>query len=312
MSTGRQSRISGFSSSRPPRRRDLAHWHVLYDLSAARDNKPGQMTEPKDVEQLKKAPMTNSAPRTGDVYLKLTGVDSYVQIASIADYSIATTGALSVAAWMRPDTLNFPRWEGTGYVHWLGKGESGQQESVLRMYNRDGTTEDPPRPNRISFYTFNPDGRLGVGSFFQDTLTEGSWIFVVGVADSTRTYMYRDGRYRRCDTYRGPRVGRCPIHFLPPPNGNIQLEIDPTAGSAPLRFGTRDCNSFFEGGLSRVRIWNRVLSADEVSALYSADTAPSNGLVAEFLLNADTGTIAIDTAQGNNGKLFGASWDVQA
>src|SRR5262249_25542160 len=144
MSTGRQSRISGFSSSRPPRRRDLAHWHVLYDLSAARDNKPGQMTEPKDVEQLKKAPMTNSAPRTGDVYLKLTGVDSYVQIASIADYSIATTGALSVAAWMRPDTLNFPRWEGTGYVHWLGKGESGQQEWVLRMYNRDGTTEDPP------------------------------------------------------------------------------------------------------------------------------------------------------------------------
>ena len=216
---GRQTR------SRPPRRRDLAQWHVLYNLSAARDNKPGQRAEPKDIEQPKKASMTNSAPRTGDVYLKLTGVDSYVQIASIADYSIATTGALSVAAWMRPDTLNFPRWEGTGYVHWLGKGESGQQEWALRMYNRDGTTEDPPRPNRISFYTFNPDGRLGVGSFFQDTLTEGSWIFVVGVADSTRTYMYRDGRYRRCDTYRGPQVGRCPIHFLPPPNDKAYLSL---------------------------------------------------------------------------------------
>ena len=91
------------------------------------------MTEPKDIERLKKGSMTNSAPRTGDVYLRLTGVDSYVQIASIADYSIATTGALSVAAWMRPDTLNFPRWEGTGYVHWLGKGESGHQEWELRM-----------------------------------------------------------------------------------------------------------------------------------------------------------------------------------
>ena len=66
--------------------------------------------------------MTNSAPRTGDVYLKLTGVDSYVQIANIADYGIATTRALSVAAWIRPDTPNFPRWEGNGYVHWLGKG----------------------------------------------------------------------------------------------------------------------------------------------------------------------------------------------
>ena len=78
--------------------------------------------------------------------------------------------------------------------------------------------------------------------------------------------------------------------------------------------GPRPCDveSLTPARLSRVRIWNRVSSADEVSALYSADTAPSDGLVAEFLLNADTEMIAIDTAQGNNGKLFGASWDVQA
>jgi hypothetical protein len=80
--------------------------------------------------------MTNAAPQTGDAYLKVTGVDSYVEIASIADYSIATTGELSVSAWMRPDTLNFPRWEETGYVYWLGKGDSGKQEWALRMYNR--------------------------------------------------------------------------------------------------------------------------------------------------------------------------------
>jgi len=55
-----------------------------------------------------------------------------------------------------------------------------------------------------------------------------------------------------------------------------------------------------------------VLSADEITALYSADTAPSDGLVAEFLLNADTGATATDTAQGNNGKLCGAVWEVQS
>ena len=99
--------------------------------------------------------MTNAAPKKGDVYLRLSGIDSYVEIASIADYSIATTGELSVAAWIRPDTLNFPRWEGTRYVHWLGKGDSGEQEWTFRMYNRDHTAENPPRPNRISFYTFN-------------------------------------------------------------------------------------------------------------------------------------------------------------
>jgi hypothetical protein len=256
--------------------------------------------------------MANSAPGKGDVYLKLSGADSYVEIASIADYSLATTGELSVAAWIRPDTLNFPSWEKTGYVHWLGKGVgAGQQEWTFRMYNRDGTTEHPPRPNRISFYVFNPEGGLGVGSFFQDTLQEGSWIFVVGIADSTRTLMYRDGQYRRCDTYRGPEAGHCPIHFQPPPNDQLQLEIDPVAGSSPLRLGTRDFNSFFEGGLSRVRIWNRALSAEEVAALYSADAAPSDGLVAEFLLNADTGATANDSAQGNDGTIVGAVWEVQ-
>jgi hypothetical protein len=33
----------------------------------------------------------------------------------------------------------------------------------------------------------------------------------------------------------------------------------------------------------------------------------SAGLVAEFLLNIDTGTIVADTAQGNNGNIFGAA-----
>jgi hypothetical protein len=33
----------------------------------------------------------------------------------------------------------------------------------------------------------------------------------------------------------GPQVDTCPIHFEPPPNNNVQLEINPIAGSAPLR-----------------------------------------------------------------------------
>jgi hypothetical protein len=65
----------------------------------------------------------NATPRQGDVYLRFNGMDNYVEIPSTADHSVATTGELAVAAWIRPDILNFPRWERTGYVHWLGKGE---------------------------------------------------------------------------------------------------------------------------------------------------------------------------------------------
>jgi hypothetical protein len=124
--------------------------------------------------------------------------------------------------------------------------------------------------------------------------------------------MYRDGTYQRCDTYRGASAGQCPIHYQPPPNDNLQLEVDPVAGSSPLRLGTRDFSSFFQGGLTRVRLWNRALNAQEISALYSADAVPSAGLIAEFLLNSDIGTTAPDTVQGNDGNIFGATWDVQS
>jgi hypothetical protein len=49
--------------------------------------------------------LANAAPRPGDVYLRFNGLDNYVEIPSIADYSIATTGELAVAAWIRPDAL---------------------------------------------------------------------------------------------------------------------------------------------------------------------------------------------------------------
>ena len=40
-----------------------------------------------------------------------------------------------------------------------------------------------------------------------------------------------------------------------------------------------------------MRIWNRALDAKQASALYSSDIAPSDGLVAEFLLNVDTSAL---------------------
>ena len=67
-----------------------------------------------------------SAPQSGDIYLSFNGQDSYVEIPGTDDLSPATTGELTIAVWMRPDTLNFPQPEGTGYIHWLGKGRRGR------------------------------------------------------------------------------------------------------------------------------------------------------------------------------------------
>jgi hypothetical protein len=258
----------------------------------------------------------NSSPKPGDVYLAFNGRDAYVEVPSIADYSVSTTGELTISVWLRPETLNFPFVErNKDYIHWLGKGEGfgadGSQEWAFRMYNHDDLLESPPRPNRISFYLFDLSGRRGVGSYVQVPIHKGRWIHIVGVADSARTYIYKDGQYFRCDTYRGPARGSCEIHYQDPPHQNLQLVIDPQPGPAPLRFGTRDLGSFFQGGLTRVRLWNRALDARDIVMLYSADIAPREGLVAEFLLNANTGATALDTAQENNGKIFNANWGVQ-
>ena len=98
----------------------------------------------------------NAAPQSGDLYLQFNGIDAYVEIPSIADYSLATTGALTVAAWIRPNTLNFPNVEpDSDYIHWLGKGDQsgsdGNQEWTFRMYNYRTPLESlaPTKPDQL-------------------------------------------------------------------------------------------------------------------------------------------------------------------
>ncbi|MFN8475259.1 MAG: LamG domain-containing protein [Anaerolineae bacterium] len=218
----------------------------------------------------------------GTTHLHFDGIGTYIEVPSSPDFSVTTTGELTVSARMRPETLSFASAEGSGYVHWLGKGEKGQYEWTFRMYSEDNSEG---RGNRISFYVFNPTGGLGTGSHFQDTLEPGQWIHVVGAADTHRTYIYRDGIRRDSDVYAG--------------------KITPHAGNAPLRIGTRDLNSFFQGEISEVRLWNRLLSDSEVADLFNAGIAPAQGLVAEYLLTQD---IAPDSAGRHNGVIHAPSW----
>src|SRR5579872_1203379 len=236
-------------------------------------------------------------PQAPSVYLHFNGVDQYVEVPSAPELS-PTDNGFTVSAWMMPDTLTFPNPEGSGYVHWMGKDARGQQEWLFRMYNQTNT-EKPPRPNRISFYVFNPDGGLGVGSYFQDSVQPNTWIQVTGIADGQRTYMYKDGVMRRCDQYQGPLTAGC--------TGHPEV-IHPQAGGAPLRIGSRDLRSYFQGGIAGIRVWNRALSASEVQALHDNGEVARSGLVAEYLLNEGTGSVAHDTAGHHDGRIVGATW----
>jgi hypothetical protein len=228
----------------------------------------------------------------GNSYLNFDGVRTYVEIPDSTDFSVATTGQLTVSAWIQPETIEvgtliFPNTEGGGesYVHWMGKGEAHRQEWTFRIYSADNTVG---RANRISFYVFNLAGGIGVGSHYQDPLNPvqpGVWIHVVGAADGEKTYIYINGQLIQSNVYSG--------------------SITPQHGTAPLRIGTRDFNSYFNGQIREVRLWNRLLSAAEINALYTSGTVPAAGLIAEYLLTQD---IAPDTAETHNGVIFGGKW----
>lgn len=228
------------------------------------------------------------------------GATGYVEIPDADVFSESTSGALSVEAWLRPDSLSMPNPEGSGYVHWMGKGISGQHEWVSRMYQQ-GNSE--MRENRISFYSFNLSGGLGAGSYFQDPVSPGQWIHYVGTFDATRTYIYRNGVPHDPDLL-------------------SDYSITPQNGTAPVRIGTRDMNSFFQGSIARVAIYSSRLSDAQVAAHFAARATGSYDatvlgeptLVAFYKLDEKSGTIAVDAKGGRNGVYRGgviraaASW----
>ena len=143
----------------------------------------------------------------GDRAPRYDGVKQYLTIPDARDWSVTRTGALTVEAWMRPDTLQFPNGEGLGqgYVRWLGKGSPQNQEYVARMYSLHNPEN---RPNRISGYAFNLAGGEGACSCFQDVVRVGQWIHYALVINTRRVdaenptgyvKVYKNGRLRDQD-----------------------------------------------------------------------------------------------------------------
>jgi len=184
------------------------------------------------------------------------GSGAYVEVPDHDVFSLTTTGQLSISVWMRPDTLEFISKEGTGYVHWLGKGEAGQHEWVFRMYSRNNTER---RGNRTSFYLFNLTGGEGAGSYVQEQVISGRWYHYVGVANRNNDTItwYKNGKQQDQDPFM-----------------NSQYHIDPKNGAAPVRIGTRDFKSYFRGAIDDIRIYDRSLSSVEVMQLYHEARRP--------------------------------------
>lgn len=175
------------------------------------------------------------------------------------------TLGLTVHAFLRVDQPTFSG-EGTNgehYLHWLGKGERGNEEWAFRLSSQD----DFKYPGWVQFYVFNLSGGLGAGAAYAANslgqLQRGRWYQFVGVADpgdlrdlSAGTSIYKDGQL-----VEGPPTQTVLYNFY---------KLTPGNGGAPLRFATRDKNSFLTGALDEIAIFDRKLTADEISELHAA------------------------------------------
>ncbi len=196
-------------------------------------------------------PSANPLKRTrmpnGDSAEVFDGFTQYVEVPSNPAISVRPNGAITIEAWIRPDTLNFPSTESDGYVHWAGKGEPGQQEFALRLYSKVNSAN---RPNRTSGYAFNPEGGLGSGSYFQDVLRVNEWIHVALIIDNRAS--------------RGKVITIFKNGVLRKTTPLSQFDVVPEPGTAPLRIGTRDMRSFFKGAIGKFAVYGYALSESQL------------------------------------------------
>jgi hypothetical protein len=73
--------------------------------------------------------------------------------------------------------------------------------------------------------------------------------------------------------------------------------------------GRQHGGQYSNGIFHKVLLFNKALSATEISDIHFKGITPTANLVAQYLLNEGTGTTAIDTSgNGNNGTITGATY----
>jgi hypothetical protein len=179
------------------------------------------------------------------------------------DFRVQSVG-MTVHAFVRADQLAFE--SSNGYLHWLGKGEAGEQEWAFRLYTRSDAT----RPSRLSAYHWNLAGKEGAGAYYQngqEPPEAGHYVQLVAEFDagdaldsSAGVALFVDGELVKA----------------PPSPGTLYANpgylVMPENGSAPLRLGTRSLSplGLFGGAIDEVALFDRKLSHGDIEALAAA------------------------------------------
>jgi hypothetical protein len=194
-------------------------------------------------------------------------------IVSFDAFRVQSLG-MTVHAFMKPTNLSFSV-DSTGYIYWLGKGDSTHSEWGFRFYPQTDAT----RPKRISGYVWNLTGdpvinpkHEGAGDYIQDpNLAANTWYQIVVVYDPGDRFdpaagvtIYKNAVCSTHGTQCGGTVSSFVLYSTSP------YLVIPENSTSPFLIGTRDCSSFFTGGLDEVAVFDRKLASTEISNLFQS------------------------------------------
>ncbi|HET9280950.1 MAG TPA: LamG-like jellyroll fold domain-containing protein [Candidatus Angelobacter sp.] len=221
----------------------------------------------------------------GEQAALFNGATQYLTVPSNSSFSVPTTKYLTWEVWIQPSVLNFPNSiQPDGYVQLMGKCVShpntGLCEWLTRMYD---TTTSQNRPNRISAYIFNPNGGEGAGADWQpvsNLVQAGQWYHVVG--EYTTDPSLTPSGCPDSANYPGAIniwvngvLWNEPAHF---PTGCMNqgtgsgIAVIPATTSSQLNIGTVDLQSWFEGAIGKVAIYNYLLTQSQITSHYQTMT----------------------------------------
>ena len=171
-------------------------------------------------------------------YMSFDGTDDYVVT------SDDSTGGniVSVSTWIKTSYNNVAIDNGI-----IGKWDTGEGKRIY-MFSHDVTT------NYLSFLT-SPDGAYSASNrvYYTTAINDGEWHHIVGVHDGSSNYLYVDGDLKdSADVDNGLYGTTQSISYGVILNSNTPL-----------------ANSFFNGDISNIRFYNRVLSSAEILSLYN-------------------------------------------
>ena len=203
------------------------------------------------------------------------GATQYLTVPSSAAFSIPTTHRLTWEAWIRPSVLQFPHDSSTNYVDWMGKCDqySPTCEWEARMYD---TTTSEGRCNRLSAYAFNSSAGLGSSADWQPVcglLQASAWYHVVGQyttleqpADCANTSAYPGSIDIWVNGVKWDHASHGQTGCM------SQYKVVPAAKGSALNIGTMALDTWFQGAIAKVAIYDHALTPAQIASHYTKMT----------------------------------------